>query len=213
MITNTNKTVLILAPHTDDGEFGCGGTISKFIELNYDIHYVAFSSCDGSLSSEYPKDTLIKELSAAADSLSIPKQNVQVLDFPVRRFSSYRQEILDQMVLTNRSIKPDLVFLPSTHDTHQDHNVISTEGFRAFKQTTILGYELPWNNISFVSDCFVSLNENNVLAKVKALKCYASQKSRPYADVNYIKSLATTRGVQIGSNFAEAFQTIRMILR
>ncbi len=24
------KKILILAPHTDDGELGCGGTISKF---------------------------------------------------------------------------------------------------------------------------------------------------------------------------------------
>ena len=28
---NTEK-ILVLGPHTDDGEFGCGGTIAKFIE-------------------------------------------------------------------------------------------------------------------------------------------------------------------------------------
>ena len=26
------KSVLVLAPHTDDGEFGCGGTIAKLVD-------------------------------------------------------------------------------------------------------------------------------------------------------------------------------------
>lgn len=33
-----NKRVLILAPHTDDGEFGCGGSIAKFIEQGADVY-------------------------------------------------------------------------------------------------------------------------------------------------------------------------------
>ena len=41
----TTKKVLILAPHTDDGELGCGATISKLIENNNDVYYVAFSAC------------------------------------------------------------------------------------------------------------------------------------------------------------------------
>jgi LmbE family N-acetylglucosaminyl deacetylase len=29
---NDIETVLVLSPHTDDGEFGCGGTIAKMVE-------------------------------------------------------------------------------------------------------------------------------------------------------------------------------------
>ena len=40
----TFTKVLVLAPHTDDGEIGCGGTIARFIEEGADVYYVAFSS-------------------------------------------------------------------------------------------------------------------------------------------------------------------------
>ena len=42
----SNKRILILAPHTDDGELGCGATISKLIETSNDVYYVAFSACE-----------------------------------------------------------------------------------------------------------------------------------------------------------------------
>ena len=35
--------ILVLAPHTDDGEIGCGGAIAKFIEEKKEVFYVAFS--------------------------------------------------------------------------------------------------------------------------------------------------------------------------
>ncbi len=31
--------ILILAPHTDDGELGCGGTIAKLLENNIEVYY------------------------------------------------------------------------------------------------------------------------------------------------------------------------------
>ena len=58
----TTKKVLILAPHTDDGEFGCGGTISKFIEEGIELYYVAFSACQQSVLKEFPSDILITEV-------------------------------------------------------------------------------------------------------------------------------------------------------
>jgi LmbE family N-acetylglucosaminyl deacetylase len=30
-MTNNVNHILVLAPHTDDGEFGCGGSFAKFI--------------------------------------------------------------------------------------------------------------------------------------------------------------------------------------
>ena len=42
MLSNIKK-VLVIAPHTDDGEFGCGGTINKLIKLGIEVHYVAYS--------------------------------------------------------------------------------------------------------------------------------------------------------------------------
>ena len=95
---------------------------------------------------------------------------------------------------------------------HQDHTTIANEGLRAFKKTSILGYELPWNNLTFTTQSFISLSEENLAAKLKALDCYNSQKGRDYTSDEYIRSLAITRGIQIGIKYAETFEVIRWII-
>lgn len=62
------------------------------------------------------------------------------------------------------------MFIPSLHDIHQDHTTIAQEGVRAFKNTTILGYELIWNNLTFNTQCFITLGEKDVQRKILALK-------------------------------------------
>src|SRR5258707_14379184 len=93
--------------------------------------------------------------------------------------------------------QPDLVFQPSLHDIHQDHQTIATEGLRAFKRTTILGHEIPWNNLDFAYQAYISLERRHVDLKVTALDRYASQQHRRYADPEYVRSLARTHGINV----------------
>jgi hypothetical protein len=58
--------------------------------------------------------------------------------------------------------------MPSLHDIHQDHLCIGVEGVRAFKQISILGYELPWNNLTFNTQLFVFLDEKHIDKKIEA---------------------------------------------
>ena len=64
MITNF-KNVLILAPHTDDGELGAGGTISRLIEYGANVYYAAFSTAEASVPDGMPKDILKTEVKEA----------------------------------------------------------------------------------------------------------------------------------------------------
>jgi LmbE family N-acetylglucosaminyl deacetylase len=205
------KKVLILAPHTDDGELGCGGTIAKLAEQGAQVYYMVFSICTNSLPEGLASDTLSKEVRAATLHLGIPTENLILHDYDVRTFSTHRQNILDDLIKFRNEINPDLVFLPAPTDIHQDHEVISQEGIRAFKQTNILGYEMPWNNLSFSTRCFVKLNEHFIGTKIKALKEYKSQIHRDYFNEIFIKSLAYTRGVQVGCSYAEAFEVVRIL--
>jgi N-acetylglucosamine malate deacetylase 1 len=207
-----NTTALVLAPHTDDGEFGCGGTIAKMIEEGSRVIYVAFSAAEKSVSPEFPRDVLRDEVRAATKELGIGDEDCIVLHFEVRRFPENRQEILDSMIELQTRFKPDLVLLPSPADTHQDHSVIAHEGFRAFKRTTMLGYEVPWNNLEFRTSCFVKLNERHLAKKLAALAMYKSQANRTYSSNDYIRALATTRGMQIQTPLAEVFEVIRLVI-
>ena len=212
MMSRIDK-VLILAPHTDDGEFGCGGSISRFIQEDKVIYYAAFSTAEESVPEPWPKDILKTEVREATKRLGIPLENTLIYNFKVRELSYHRQEILEEMVKLKNDICPDLVFLPSSNDVHQDHSTISIEGIRAFKNTSILGYEIPWNNIEFKTEAFIILSEENIKIKLYALDAYNSQKSKNYATEEFIRSLAKMRGIQIGSNYAEAFEVIRWVMK
>lgn len=205
------ERVLVLSPHTDDGELGLGGTISRLVDENADVYYHAFSNAAKSLPPDLPPDTLEKELRLAIDVLGVSRPNVHIHPHEVRTFSYHRQEILESLIDLKRDLLPDLVFLPSTQDIHQDHQVMCQEGVRAFKTTCLLGYELPWNNISFSTNCFVILTEEHVERKIKALACYGSQSHHPYLRPEFIRSLAVTRGTQIQVDLAEAFEVIRWV--
>lgn len=204
------KRVVVLAPHTDDGEFGAGGFIDKLVKSGSEVYYYAFSAAEDSVPKGLPKDILRQEVVAATSILGVTQ--CHVFDYKVRVFPKHRQEILEDMVKIARSIKPDLVLMPSEDDFHQDHNCIAQEGMRAFKRSSIFAYEVPWNHRAFHNDIFVELSEDNLMQKVKALAAYKSQAFRNYANENFIRSLSTVRGAQVGFPRAEMFEAVRLIL-
>lgn len=204
--------VLVLAPHTDDGELGVGGTIARLIEKNIQVYYAAFSTAAASVPEGMPKDILKTEVKKATRMLGIPEENLFIYNYEVRKLNYVRQEILENLVDLRNRLNPDLVFLPSLHDIHQDHTTVAMEGLRAFKNKIILGYELIWNNLTFDTQCFVKLEQRHIQCKANALKEYTSQAHRDYMSEDFIFSLARTRGVQIGAAYAEAFEIIRFII-
>jgi LmbE family N-acetylglucosaminyl deacetylase len=205
------KNILVLAPHTDDGELGVGGTISRFLRQGATITYAAFSTAEESVQDGLPKDILKREVAEATKRLGIKSNNLIIYNYPVRKLNFHRQEILEHLIDLRKN-NYDLIFIPSLSDVHQDHSTISTEAVRAFKNTTILGYELIWNNLSFNTTCFISLEKQDVENKIHALNAYKSQHHRPYMSRDFIFSQAQVRGVQSGQIYAEVFEVIRWMI-
>ena len=92
------QRALVLAPHTDDGEFGCGGTMARLVEAGCEVRYVAFSIATRSLPEGFPPDTLAREVREATAEIGIPESQLTVHDFDVRTFPERRQDILDLLV-------------------------------------------------------------------------------------------------------------------
>ncbi len=204
------KRILLLGPHPDDIEFSSGGTVSKMLEYGIDVHYAVFSMCEKSVPDGLPKDTIKKELIQSADFLGIKKDNLYMYDYEVRCLPENRQKVLEDLVHLNKRIEPELIFVPSSKDVHQDHKTIYEEGLRAFKYNMILGYEMPWNNFSSNYNLYVTLEDHNIKKKIQALRIYKSQDSRDYNSEDFICSLAKVRGMQIREKYAEAFEVIRL---
>jgi LmbE family N-acetylglucosaminyl deacetylase len=192
--------IVVLAPHTDDETLGCGGTISKYIERGSDVFVYAFS-CGTSNMGEFMQ--ACKVLKADGHPFT---------HFKTRIFTECRQSILDCLIEIKKQVKPNVVFLPASSDCHQDHQVINQEGIRAFKHSTIYGYELPWNSFNFSNTCYNVLSPEHVTSKVAAMMEYTSQGNRNYFKEENIISLARVRGMQAGSEYAEAFEVIRQYL-
>lgn len=203
--------VLALAPHTDDIEICCGGTLAKMIRNGCDVEYVTFSDCKDSVPDGFPKETLREEAKSAAKMLGVHSDSIEILDFKVRYFSDYRQDILQHMIEIRKRFNPQIVLSPSMFDIHQDHHVVAQECLRAFRGSTMLGYEAPWNNIDIRLDFFSEISEEDVVRKLDALSCFESQMNRSYFSSDYIRGLASVRGQQAGLKFAEAFTVNRII--
>lgn len=197
------KTVLVLAPHLDDGELGAGGLIARLAREGAEVHYVGFSfSRNTALWSEHER---------AARCLGIDPG--VVYDFPTRRFQSHRQEILDRIITIRNEFDPDTVLLPATNHTHQDHHVVTAEAIRAFRKVTLLGYEVTVGargplNVA----CFMPLLLQDVEVKVKAVACFQSLANRVYMTEEAVLSIVQMRGLQINTQYAEAFEVLRWVM-
>ncbi len=198
--------VLILSPHVDDGELGCGATIAKLIDQGDEVVYVALS--------EVGNEKLRTECHDATHILGI--RHTKIHSFPVRNFPSCRQRILDLFVSLKRTYsiaQSDLVFMPSSTDIHQDHQVVYQEGRRAFKHCSILGYDLPWNEFESRANCYYHVSGEHMRRKLTALAKYKSQADKPYLEPASIWNRAMARGLQVEVEFAEAFEVIRWIIK
>src|SRR5437879_13251406 len=91
------ERVLVLAPHTDDGEFGAGGTMARLVEQGADVRYVAFSIATRSLPEGFAPDTLAREVKEGTAELGISPSNLTEHDFDVRTFPEHTQQLHEQL--------------------------------------------------------------------------------------------------------------------
>lgn len=204
--------ILVLAPHTDDAEIGCGGTLARLVDEGRSVYAVTFSLCDKSVPEGFTVEDLKNEFISAMDVLGIPEDHLFIFNYDVREFPANRQPILEDLIAIRAKVRPSLVLMPSLHDVHQDHATIANEGLRAFKRSTVLCYEDPWNNFSFQNQVFVTLEEKHLEKKIDAIYADVSQRGRDYTQPDFVRSLARVRGVQIGVEYAEVFESPRVVL-
>jgi LmbE family N-acetylglucosaminyl deacetylase len=171
-------------------EFGCGGTIARLIEQGTQPFVLVFSMVNPGIN---PPGILEEEFYLSMRTMGIPELQINTYHWPMRDLLAYRQEILEEIVAQRKRIKPDVVFIPSLRDMHQDHQVIANEGFRAFKDRTTLGYELPWNNLEFKTTHFVELQNRHISTKITAINQYVSQFPKIYTSSEYLWSLARNK--------------------
>lgn len=206
MLLLSEQKIIAIAPHIDDVELGAGATIHHF-NKNNEVYYIGLS-----LPPLIDSRTFLEEFQESSRILGLDPQRIILRNFNPRNLFDARSEILQLFYDLNKEINPNLVFIPNSRDIHQSHEVVFAEARRAFKYTTILGYELPWNSLGFSMDVFITLDREDVEAKVAAINAYRTQKSRIFFSNDIVGDLARVRGKQIGREYAECFELVRLIL-
>jgi LmbE family N-acetylglucosaminyl deacetylase len=205
MLSFTNKKIIAISPHIDDVELGAGALVYRLAKAN-EVHYVGLS-----LPPLVDCATFMGEFEASSDILGLNRDRMYLKQYDPRDLFSTRSEILQLFYDLARDIRPDLVLCPNGKDIHQSHEVVHAEARRAFKFSTIFGYELPWNSLDFSMDVFISLTKEEVDAKVAAINAFKTQKSRLFFSNDIVGDLARVRGKQVGREYAECFELVRMI--
>lgn len=202
------RRVLVLSAHTDDAEWGIGGTIAKLVSQGDEVHSLAISSCP-EVTSE-----LLEEHRVAMVALGVSKENITVaLGFKNREFASSRQRILEDIEAAMNLIAPHIIFTPSPEDSHQDHEVVGREAVRACRRSNIdlYAYSSP-SHLNMVPNCYSALHESHMENKLRALEAYKSQVKRLYMSKVIITSHAIFHGHVIGETYAEPLVLLRGVM-
>jgi LmbE family N-acetylglucosaminyl deacetylase len=202
------RRALFLGAHPDDIELG-GGALIHSIASNCEIHCVTLS--------ENRKTTelggLLDQHRRSLSSLGVPEDRIRVDRFETRRFSDQRQEILDSFVKFRKELRPDVVFVHSPNDIHQDHNVMTREALRAFRGTTVLGFEILRSSHGFVPQLFFPVAQEDVERKIAALSMYEVYRDKSYFNPDVIRASMLRNGELAELPLAEAFEVLRMVAR
>jgi len=169
------KRVLFLGAHPDDIELGCGALLHHILKQT-DVLCVTLS--------DNQKNPDLKNVKSehyeAMAVLGVSEEKIILGPFTTRIFPDSRQEILEYFLKLRQDFKPDLIFVHSMHDLHQDHNVMTEEALRAFRGITVLGFDVVRSSYDFFPHFLVEVTEEDVDKKVEALSKYETYRDRYY---------------------------------
>ena len=198
------RNILAIGAHPDDIELGCGGTIRRHILNGDKVNYIIASL--GEKSGD--KDKRGTEVMAAAELMGVNYVHFLNLPDTMIMHDGITVSLLDESM---EKIEPEIVYVHSPLDYHQDHANIAKSVLSASRnmRSSIFLYETPSTTIEFRSVAYSDISEV-FEHKLKCIEQYVSQNNKEYMEKEAIIGLAKVRGRTMGVEFAEAFEVARL---
>jgi LmbE family N-acetylglucosaminyl deacetylase len=200
------KKVLFLGAHPDDIEIGCGALIHHIVQQT-EILCVTLSDNQKNPDLKNVKGEHLKSMKV----LEVPEDKIIFGPFITRVFPDARQEILEYFLKLRRDFQPDLIFVHSKQDVHQDHLTMTDEALRAFRGITVLGFDVVRSSYGFFPHFLVEVSEEDVKKKVEALSEYETYRGRYYFNSELTRSIMMRHGALAEVPFAEGFDILRIV--
>ena len=205
-MTFFGETVLCIGAHPDDIELGCGALIADIVNQT-NVICVTISD-----NQKNPKLTnLVQEHHASMKILGVKPENAILHNFTTRRFQEARQEILEIMIGLKNQYHPEVVLVHTSQDIHQDHQTVTQEALRAFRGTTVLGFDVLRSSYGFFPHFLVEVSESAVKTKIRALQAYNTYANLYYFDEQITYATAIRHGALAERPFAEGFDILRIV--
>jgi len=200
------KRVFFIGAHPDDIEIGAGALIAN-LKGKSEIFCVTLS--------DNQKNPLLNNVVAehreSMRILGIDNSHDYMAEFETRRFKQFRQDILEYLFSLNQKHSPDVVFVHSDADLHQDHSVVTEESLRAFRGTSLLGFDVIRSSHGFFPSLLIEVDQNDVQKKIDALAAYKTYADRYYFSAELTKAILIRNGSLMERRFAEGFNIFRMV--
>jgi LmbE family N-acetylglucosaminyl deacetylase len=200
------RKVLFLGAHPDDIELGCGALLAH-IASQAEVLCVTLS--------DNQKNPALKDLVAehrrSMAELGVGPERIVLGEFETRYFPRDRQQILEYLYDLNRKHQPEIVFVHTQSDIHQDHGVTTVEAMRAFRGTTVLGFDVLRSSYGFFPQFLVEVTAEDAEKKVRALRQYTTYCDKYYFDPDVIRATLIRQGALAEVPFAEGFDAIRVV--
>ena len=200
------RKLLFLGAHPDDIELGCGALLSNMVH-NADVLCVTLSDNQKNPALQ----SLVDEHFRSMALLGVVREQIVVGPFETRNFPRDRQEILEYLFELNRTYRPEIVFVHTEADIHQDHQVTTVEALRAFRGTTVLSYDVLRSSYGFFPNFLVEVSEADVEKKVQSLLEYSTYCDKYYFSPEVIRATLIRNGALAERPFAEGFGILRII--
>jgi len=200
------KKVCFVGAHPDDIELGAGAFISNILG-KAEILCVTLSDNQKNPQLQH----LVQEHFNSMNVLGVDREHVRLESFVTRRFPEMRQEILEYLYRLNREYRPDIVFTHTRADIHQDHQQTTEEVLRAFRGTTVLGFDALRSSYGFFPHFLVEVNERDADKKLEALMQYSTYHDRYYFDPAVLRATLIRHGALAERQFAEGFDILRIV--
>jgi len=214
--------VLVIAPHPDDDVLGCGSTIAKHSKDGDEVHICYITEA-------YTPDWSLEFITERPRQIERANHILGVAYWHFCHFPSVlldtipKKDIYTKMRVLINKVEPEIVYIPHKGDVNQDHQIVYQCALSATRPEPnssikrVLSYEVlsetNWGD-GFYPNVYVDITDTLEL-KLLAMQEYKEEmKQAPHArSLESIRALATSRGMSVGVQYAEAFMLIRELIR
>jgi len=227
------RRILVVVAHPDDAEFGCGGSVARWVDEGKEVFYCLLTS--GNRGSDDPTMTperlaTIREAEQRAAARSLGVREVAFLAYPDGEVEDTR-EARREVVREVRRVRPDRVVtqnpFPSLnpYSGHRDHRHAGRLALDAvypyardrmhFPELAAQGLQPHKVREVYLTghaepDVVVDI-AGTMARKLDALRCHASQVGKDFAGVEArVRERAAELGKPHGYTYAEAFRLIEL---